>query len=201
MARSLLPAMAVMVALSVVTILSVATPAVAVPRKVAITSVTYGGTGCNWTDTSYVLSPDYTILTFIFGNLIATTDSGMLGLRKFCQISLSLDYPRRWSLTLGSVTGRGFADISAASQGVYETQFYFSGQLGTPTITRTIPGPQTGNFEVTDNFLTLVYSKCHETPNLNIKHVVRVEGSKALVGVDSSDSTFKLLFGLLWKKC
>ncbi|GBG87636.1 hypothetical protein CBR_g45789 [Chara braunii] len=193
--------MAVMAALSVVTILSVATPALAGPPKVTISSVAYGGSGCSWSDSTYVLSPDYTVLTFIFGNLIATTDAGLLGQRKTCQISLSLDYPPSWSVTLGSVTGRGFTDIAKDSKGVYETQFYFSGQTGTPTITRTFAGPRTGNFEVTDKFLTVVYSQCNDTPNLNIKHVVRVEGSKAVVGLDSSDSKFKLLFSLLWKKC
>ncbi|GBG83331.1 hypothetical protein CBR_g37044 [Chara braunii] len=193
--------MAVMVALSIVTILSVATPAFAGPPKVEISLVVWGGTGCSYSDSSAALPPPYDVLTVLFGNMIATTDKGLPDTRKFCQFSFSLTYPKGWSFTLGTVTGRGFRDVAAGSTGFYETQFYFSGQQGTPTITRTLPGPQKGNFEFTDVFFTEVYSKCNDVPNLNIKHVVRVEGAKALVGLDSSDSKFELLFAFKWKKC
>ncbi|GBG85219.1 hypothetical protein CBR_g39785 [Chara braunii] len=201
MARSLFPAMVVTAALSVVTILSAVTPAFAGAPELTISSIIFAGSGCSYSDSTIALSPDYSSITLVFDNMIATTDAGSKGLRKFCQLSLSLDYPRGWSVTLGSVTGSGFLDIAKGSKGVYETQFYFSGQPGTPTITRTFPGPQTGNFKITDSFLTLVYSKCNVTPNLNIKLVVSVEGSKAVVGLNSSDLKFSLIFGLLWKNC
>ncbi|GBG71793.1 hypothetical protein CBR_g9202 [Chara braunii] len=202
-ARYMSPVMAMMAALFVATVLSAASSASAggAPPKVSIRGLTFAGTGCSWSDSNYAFSNNYQTVTFIFGGLVATTDSGLAGRRKFCQLSFYLDYPNGWSFTLGQVTGRGFASIGKGSKGVYETQFYFSGQTGTPTVRRTIYGKQEGNFEFTDKFLTFVYSQCNSAPNLNIKSVVRVEGKKAVIGLDSSDTKFQLKFACIWKKC
>uniref|UniRef100_A0A388LFU6 NADH:ubiquinone oxidoreductase intermediate-associated protein 30 domain-containing protein n=1 Tax=Chara braunii TaxID=69332 RepID=A0A388LFU6_CHABU len=171
------------------------------PPKVTIDSVTYGGTGCNWQNTNYVFSPDYSTVTFIFGGMVATTDGGLANTRKFCQLSFALKYPKGWIFTLGKATGRGFAAIGKHSLGVYESSYYFSGQTGTCTISRKFYGPQSKSFEATDNFLTMVWSQCNGVPNLNIKTVVRVQGGKAAMFLDSHDTKFRLAFGILWKKC
>eukprot|EP00244_Chara_vulgaris_P006902 TRINITY_DN25_c0_g1_i13.p1 TRINITY_DN25_c0_g1~~TRINITY_DN25_c0_g1_i13.p1 ORF type:complete len:199 (+),score=30.21 TRINITY_DN25_c0_g1_i13:119-715(+) len=189
-------------ALFLAVVLCAATSAQAgAPPKVTIRDVVYGGTGCNYQNTNLAFLNNYQTVTAIFGGMVATTDSGLPGRRKFCQLSFYLDYPNGWSLTLLQVTGRGFCEIAKYSKVYYETQYYFSGQQGTATVRRTISGPQLGNFEFTDKFLTLVYSQCNSAPNLNIKTVVRVDGKKAVMGVDSSDTKFQLLFACIWKKC
>eukprot|EP00244_Chara_vulgaris_P008352 TRINITY_DN3267_c0_g1_i2.p1 TRINITY_DN3267_c0_g1~~TRINITY_DN3267_c0_g1_i2.p1 ORF type:complete len:202 (-),score=35.19 TRINITY_DN3267_c0_g1_i2:783-1388(-) len=171
------------------------------PAKVTISSVNYAGTGCNWENTNYVLSPDYTTVTFMFGGMVATTDGGLAEKRKFCQISLGMDYPKGWSFTLGQATGRGYADIGSGSTGIYETHYYFSGETGTAKVKRVISGPTKEDYEFTDYFVTLVWSKCNNVPNLNIKTVVIAEGRKAAMMLDSIDSKFKLLFAIRWKRC
>ncbi|GBG81069.1 hypothetical protein CBR_g31626 [Chara braunii] len=191
-----------MAALAALLLIAAASSASALcPPKVTIDYVTYAGTGCSWDNTNYVLSPDYSTVTFIFGGMVATTDGGLANTRKFCQLSFALKYPKGWIFTLGKATGRGFADIGANSLGVYESSYYFSGQTGTPTISRTFYGPQTKSFEATDKFLTMVWSECNNVPNLNIKTVVRVQGQKAAMFLDSHDTKFHLAFALFWKPC
>ncbi|GBG71799.1 hypothetical protein CBR_g9208 [Chara braunii] len=179
----------------------VALPTRAQPTEVTISYVTYQGSGCNYENTNWVLSNDYKTVTFMFGGMVATTDAGLAGQRKACQMSFNMVYPDGWSVSLGKATGRGFADIAKKSKGIYESQYYFSGQTGTASLARIIPGPQTGNFEFTDVFLTSVWSQCNNAPNLNIKVVVRVEGKKAVMALDSQDTKFQMIFNLQWKKC
>ncbi|GBG93030.1 hypothetical protein CBR_g58935 [Chara braunii] len=191
-----------MAALAAVLLIAAASTASAdCPPKVTIDYVTYAGTGCNWGNTNYVISPDYSTVTFIFGGMVATTDAGLAEKRKFCQLSFALKYPDGWIFTLGKATGRGFAAIGANSLGVYESSYYFSGQTGTPTISRTFYGPQSRSFEATDRFATFVWSQRNSVPNLNIKTVVRVQGRKAAMFLDSQDTKFRLAFAILWKRC
>eukprot|EP00244_Chara_vulgaris_P001087 TRINITY_DN1171_c0_g1_i7.p2 TRINITY_DN1171_c0_g1~~TRINITY_DN1171_c0_g1_i7.p2 ORF type:complete len:198 (-),score=32.12 TRINITY_DN1171_c0_g1_i7:437-1030(-) len=171
------------------------------PPEVTISWVNYAGSGCSYENTNYAISNDYKTVTFMFGGMVATTDEGLNGKRKTCQMSLNMVYPDGWSVSLGQATGRGFADIAKHSHGIYESHYYFSGQTGTAIIERKIKGPKVGSFEFTDDFLTIVWSECNKAPNLNIKTVVRVEGKKAVMALDSHDTKFQLIFNLQWRKC
>ncbi|GBG66769.1 hypothetical protein CBR_g68755 [Chara braunii] len=171
------------------------------PPEVTISYVNYAGSGCNYQNTNYVLSNDYKTVTFMFGGMVATTDGSLADKRKHCQMSFNMIYPDGWSVSIGQATGRGFADIAKDSTGIYESHYYFSGQTGTATIERKIGGPQVGSFEFTDDFLTFVWSECNNAPNLNIKTVVRVEGAKAVMALDSQDTKFQLIFNLQWRQC
>ncbi|GBG66780.1 hypothetical protein CBR_g68766 [Chara braunii] len=182
-------------------LIAAATPALAQPASVTISGVTFGGNGCSWSNSEYSYSSNSKTITFIFGGMVATTDGGLEDRRKVCQISMSISYPDGWTYTLGQVTGRGFADIAKGSQGIYETHFYFSGQTGTPRVSRILPGKFVDSFEFTDDFSTSVWSQCNNTPNLNIKSVVRVEGSQAVMALDSSDTKFQLVYYFDWKEC
>ncbi|GBG68151.1 hypothetical protein CBR_g2702 [Chara braunii] len=184
-----------------VLLLIVALQASAQPPEVTISYVTYAGSGCNGENTNYALSNDNKVVTFMFGGMVATTDEGLAGKRKHCQMSFNMVYPDGWSVSIGQATGRGFANIAKKSKGHYESHYYFAGQTGTASLAREVPGPQTGNFEFTDDFLTIVWSECNNAPNLNIKVVVRVEGKKAVMALDSQDTRFQLAFNLQWTTC
>ncbi|GBG66721.1 hypothetical protein CBR_g68705 [Chara braunii] len=171
------------------------------PPEVTISYVNYAGSGCNYQNTNYVLSNDYKTVTFMFGGMVATTDGSLADKRKSCQMSFNMIYPDGWSFSIGQATGRGFADIAKDSAGIYESHYYFSGQTGTARIERKIGGPKVGSFEFTDDFLTFVWSECNNAPNLNIKTVVRVEGAKAVMALDSHDTKFQLIFNLQWRQC
>ncbi|GBG71805.1 hypothetical protein CBR_g9214 [Chara braunii] len=171
------------------------------PPEVTISYVSYQGSGCNYENTNYVLSNDYKMVTFIFGGMVATTDGSLADMRKSCQMSFYMNYPDGWTVSIGQATARWFADIAQYSAGIYEIHYYLSGQTGTARIERKIQGRYTGSFEFTDDFLTLVWSECNNTPNLNIKVVVRVEGKKAVMAFDSVDCKPVLILNLQWKKC
>ncbi|GBG68013.1 hypothetical protein CBR_g1133 [Chara braunii] len=167
------------------------------PPEVTINYVTYGGSGCGYENTNYVLSNDYKTISFIFSGMAVTTDGSPADKRKACQISFSLNYPDGWSVSIGQVTGSMSVDIAKNSEGIFTTHFYFSGQSGTAIIERKIKGPKVGSFKITDSFLTLLWSECNKAPNLNIKMVVTVEGEEAVMALDKFDP----IFNLQWRQC
>ncbi|GBG68037.1 hypothetical protein CBR_g1157 [Chara braunii] len=194
-------AMARQVVLAAVLLMITAVQASAqTPTEVTIGYVTYAGNGCNY-DNNYVLSNDYKTITFIFDGMVATTDGSLANKREHCQMSFSMNYPDGWSVSIGQATGRGLADIAKNSEGIYETHYYFSRQTGTAMVERKMKVPKVGSFEFTEDFLTLVWSECNNAPNLNIKTVVRLEGTKAMMALDSEDTQFQLIYNLQWRQC
>ncbi|GBG81880.1 hypothetical protein CBR_g34064 [Chara braunii] len=167
------------------------------PTEVTIGYVTYAGNGCNSDNTNWVLSNDYKTVTFILGGMVATKDGSLADKRKACQMSLSMNYTDGWSVSIGQATARGFADIPKNSEGIYETHYYFSGQTGTAMAERKIKGPMVGSFEFTDDFLPLVWSKCNNAADLNIKTVV----TSGVVALDFQDTKFQLIYNLRWRQC
>ncbi|GBG79069.1 hypothetical protein CBR_g28784 [Chara braunii] len=180
-----------------------ARPARALGRQpeVPITSVTYGGTGCSWDNTNYVLSPDYRSVTFIFGGMLVTTDGSFADRKKFCQVSLGLDFPDGWCTTVPKVTGRGFADVERGSKIIYEFVYYLSGQPGTAKVQRTIKGPAKRIVEFREHFSPIVRSQSNGAVNLNVKILATAEGSKATNIGDSDDDKFRLGLSFKWKRC
>ncbi|GBG75450.1 hypothetical protein CBR_g20081 [Chara braunii] len=190
-----------MAALVLVAALCVTVPARAQPPSVTIQSVTFMGSGCSWSNANYYLSADYKVLTFMLGGMVATTDSGLAGKRKNCQISVGLKYSDGFSYSLATVTGRGFADIACRSTGTYQASYYVSGQTGTASASRTIAGKFTGNYEFTDKVSRVISSNCNNATNLDIDSEVRVDGKKAFMTLDSLDQKFVLQYRLNWTTC
>eukprot|EP00244_Chara_vulgaris_P013175 TRINITY_DN734_c0_g1_i1.p1 TRINITY_DN734_c0_g1~~TRINITY_DN734_c0_g1_i1.p1 ORF type:complete len:198 (-),score=28.98 TRINITY_DN734_c0_g1_i1:512-1105(-) len=190
--------------LLLVTILSAADVAFGQPPKVTIEYVTFQGSGCNWDNTNYDYSSDSTVVTFLFGGMTATTDSGVAGKRKNCVMSFKLSYPNGWSVSMAKVTGRGYAKLDDGVTGAYQASYHFSGQTGTARCKHEATGPMDSNFEYTSRFTDVVWSQCNSAPNFNLNVEVRVDGppdAEGLVTVDTVDNKFKLLCYLEWNKC
>ncbi|GBG88494.1 hypothetical protein CBR_g47964 [Chara braunii] len=171
------------------------------PRGVTIGYATYQGTGCNYYNSNLFRSDDYTTVGFLLDGMVAATSS-LAARRANCAISFSLHDPGGRSVAITKATVSGFADINHDSRGTYEVKYCFAGQTGTATIERKIEGPYVGSFKYTDDFLTVVSSECSNAVNvLNVKTVVRVDGPKALMGMDGNDNKFKISLNLRWSRC
>eukprot|EP00244_Chara_vulgaris_P008748 TRINITY_DN3535_c0_g1_i1.p1 TRINITY_DN3535_c0_g1~~TRINITY_DN3535_c0_g1_i1.p1 ORF type:complete len:225 (+),score=30.26 TRINITY_DN3535_c0_g1_i1:84-677(+) len=191
-------------ALLLLTILSAAVTAFGEAPDFKLESVTFLGSGCNWTNSDYAISNHGKVVTFMFGGMVATTDSGLMGKRKNCVISFGLKYPKGWSFTVTKVTGRGYADLDGGVTGTYQTSHFVSGQRGTGYLTRVVEGPLEADYEFTDYIEDGIWTECGSTPNTNLNVEVRVDGpsgANGLMTVDTVDHKFKLLYFFSWRRC
>lgn len=99
------------------------------PSGVEITSIAYGGSGCNQGTLSVSVSDAGDICPIVTKNLVAqagpgiSTDSG----RKFCQVNFGITYPAGYSFTVLAVEYLGYVDLQANSDGYVKSTYYFSG--------------------------------------------------------------------------
>ncbi|GBG81145.1 hypothetical protein CBR_g31821 [Chara braunii] len=186
--------MAAMVVLLLLGLLQLAVPGLAQSPPsgmVKIDSFTYSGSGCPPGSSGGVVSSDATTFTVVFDKYTAFSPESAADRRKNCQLSIGLTYPAGFVFTLESVTFRG---NSKGGEGSLAASYYFPGIPETVRLQRKLPPPTEGNFELTEKFLTFIYSPCGtESVKLYINFEARVRGGS--ITVASVD------FRLLWKKC
>ena len=103
------------------------------PHQIRVTQVRAEGNGCSPGSYSVVLSPDAQSLTVLFDHFQAQSGgpSAPWVDRKFCNIDIDIEFPRDWMYTLIKADYRGFADLSAGSEGVHKVSYGFiPGQRG-----------------------------------------------------------------------
>ncbi|GBG45582.1 hypothetical protein CBR_g79051, partial [Chara braunii] len=130
------------------------------PGSVKIQSFSYAGSGCPPGTAVGDISKDGKALTVIFSKYYATTDKLLADRKRSCVVTVKLSYPRGFIVSVGTVTTRGYVKLDAGAVATIQTWYYFSGLPGTARLVRKFTGVVEKNFEVTDKFLTLVYSRC-----------------------------------------
>eukprot|EP00244_Chara_vulgaris_P013478 TRINITY_DN7716_c0_g1_i3.p1 TRINITY_DN7716_c0_g1~~TRINITY_DN7716_c0_g1_i3.p1 ORF type:complete len:202 (+),score=26.73 TRINITY_DN7716_c0_g1_i3:295-900(+) len=173
---------------------------------VSISYVSYNGNGCPSGTTEVVLSSDLQSLTAIYSQYTAYTPGPVANQRRYCTVTVGLKYPTGFSFAVGTVTYRGFAELEKGVVGTLAASYYFAGTPQTSKTFHKLPSPFKDNFEITDKFLTAVYTPCGLTAprNLVLKSEVRVVPKakmSGLVTVDSQDLSLKQIFRLNWKNC
>ncbi|GBG81070.1 hypothetical protein CBR_g31627 [Chara braunii] len=178
------------------------------PGSVKIESFSYLGSGCPLGTAVGDISSDGQALTVMFSKYFATTDKLLTDRRRNCVVTVSLSYPGGFVVSVGTVTMRGYLKLDAGAVGTIQTWYYFSGLPGTARFVRNFTGVVDKNFEVTDKFLTLVYSSCGVFRNLNLASEARVipgpgypAKGNGLVEIDSQDLSVRQVWNLVWQKC
>jgi hypothetical protein len=99
------------------------------PSGVEITSIAYGGTGCNQGTLSVSVSDAGNICPIVTKDLVAQAGPGVSvdDGRKFCQINFGITYPRGYSFTVLAIEYLGYVDLLADSDGYVQSTYYFSG--------------------------------------------------------------------------
>ena len=179
------------------------------PEGVEIRGLVYNGTGCPQNSVAGTLSEDRKALELIFGAF--TAEASPLGLpseaRKFCQLTVDLDFPQGYSFSLVSADYRGYADLEEKVVGTQTSTYYFTGGFGRSFRTRLV-GPFSENYFRRDN-LTLeavVWSPCGATRPLNISTQAAVStlasrNGAGLMTVDSLSLVVRQTYGVVWRKC
>lgn len=99
------------------------------PSGVQVTSIAYGGSGCNQGTLSVSVSDNGDTCPIVTKNLVAqagpdiSVDDG----RKFCQINFGITYPRGYSFTVLAVEYLGYVNLQADADAYVQSTYYFSG--------------------------------------------------------------------------
>lgn len=168
----------------------------------------YGGSGCPAGSASVTVSPDETAVSILFDGYITeagyTTNKSID--RKSCNISIPVQVPQGYSVSIFQVDYRGFNSVPHRASTQFNAEYFWAGSRG-PRISRTFYGPVTDNFTLTDELIatSLVWAPCGASVNLrvNTSMMARTNSNfdQTMGIVDSADINSGLIYHLKWRRC
>ncbi|KAI9205407.1 uncharacterized protein BJ171DRAFT_598514 [Polychytrium aggregatum] len=182
------------------------------PTGVAISSITYGGSGCPQGTVGTSIASDSTSFTLIYDQFVASAgpSSTITDSRKFCQISLGIHVPPGWQFSILTVDYRGFVQLPASGTASESGFYYFQGRGNQAPFSVDFTGPISKNYlkRAYDAVPTqnLNWSDCGQSTVVNIQnsvliHVDPASGDSGLITTDSTDGKVTQVFGLNWNQC
>lgn len=165
------------------------------------------GSGCppGSTAVSQASGSEFTVT---YSNYIATAGDGAspLDFRKNCQLDVSVGVPSGWTYGVLEVDYRGFAYMDKDAHGSLSAGYYFAGLAQTYRQQHPLSGPQSGNYEFTDQAPVVGWAPCHFNDTLNVNTDVRVfaGSNKSFLNeltMDSSDVNLSTVYHLGFKQC
>ncbi|NUN04984.1 MAG: DUF4360 domain-containing protein [Bdellovibrio sp.] len=166
----------------------------------------YGGTGCPAGTASVTLSPDQTALSILFDGYVTEAGGGRRVDRKSCNISVPVQVPQGYSVSVFQVDYRGFNAIPRGGQSRFDAEYFWAGARG-PRISRTFIGPVNDVYTLTDNLIATaqIWSPCGESVNLRVNTSMMAQtngrGEQTLATVDSADISSGVIYHLQWRRC
>jgi hypothetical protein len=181
------------------------------PEYVRVKSIAYAGSGCPAGSVATNVAPDRQAFTLLFDQYIAEVGPGVPfnQKRKNCQINLDLDYPSGWSYAVKKVSYSGFVDLDSRVTATAQTSIYFQGSAETAVAKKSITGPSSRSFDVTESFSSssLAWSPCGARRSLNLNtQLLLTSSSSRASGLAVIDTDSGLPGGvnnlkLVWKRC
>jgi hypothetical protein len=168
----------------------------------------YGGSGCPAGSASVTLSPDSKALSIIFDQYIVEA-GGITGRtldRKSCNISIPLNVPHGYSVSIFKVDYRGFNFLPRNGQSRFTAEYFFAGGRG-PILSKQFRGPLNDTYTFTNNLIAeaLVWSPCGAQTNLRVNSSMQTFTNTAqeqtMSTVDSADIEAGLIYHIQWRRC
>ncbi|MNS96851.1 hypothetical protein D3C72_1311690 [compost metagenome] len=168
----------------------------------------YGGTGCPAGTASVTVSPDSTALSILFDNYVAEAGSmsGKRLDRKSCNVSIPVQVPNGYSVSIFQVDYRGFVAVPRGGRAQFDAEYFWAGSRG-PLIRRVFTGPYADSYSLTDELIatTEVWTPCGASVNLRINSGMMAMSNgrmeDALATVDSADISSGLIYHFKYRRC
>lgn len=169
----------------------------------------YGGNGCPNGTANVSLSPEEDAISILFDSFTASAggDSGKRVDRKSCNLSIPVNIPQGYSVSVIKVDYRGFNYIPAA--GAYtrlNTEYFWAGIRG-PSFSKLFVGPQNTDFTTSNGIIaeSLVWTPCGASVNLRVNSSIMAQSNNRMdqtdIMVDSADITSGLIYHIQWRRC
>ncbi|MEY4615847.1 MAG: hypothetical protein RJB66_807 [Pseudomonadota bacterium] len=168
----------------------------------------YGGTGCPAGSASVNVSPDDSAVSILFDSYVTeagyTTNRSVD--RKACNITIPVQVPQGYSVSVFQVDYRGFNAVPRGASTRFDAEYFWAGSRG-PRLSKTFLGPINDNYSLTDMIRanTLVWAPCGASVNLRVNTSMMAKTNanfeQTMGTVDSADITSGLIYRLQWKRC
>jgi len=205
-------------ALAAAVAIAVALPAAPVAAKppppadnVTIDIIHVNGSGCRHGTAVVALSPDKEAFTVTYSEYLAVVGVGAgkkKDATKYCKLNLKVSAVRGYTYTVGHTDYRGIASLESGASAVLRATYFFQGTQQRPYVNHPYAGPLQDLWQATDHSESLVYGPCGKQRQFNIDTELTVsagtsdpETTTSMIGMDSTDSTVKTTYHLIWKKC
>ena len=177
-------------------------------RQLRLGAPAYGGTGCPAGTASVSVSPDETSLSILFDNYVAeagyTTNRSVD--RKSCNITIPVQVPQGYSVSVFQVDYRGFNAVPRGASTRFDAEYFWAGSRG-PRLSKTFYGPINNNYTLTDELQanTVVWAPCGASVNLRVNTSMMARSNsqfeQTMGTVDSADFSSGLIYHLRWRRC
>jgi hypothetical protein len=176
------------------------------PIRLGIPS--YNGTGCPAGSVSANVSPDNQELSILFGSF-QVESGGMTGKtvdRKSCQVSIPVQVPQGFSVSMIKIDYRGYHRVPLNASGTFDVEYFFAGSNG-PQYRKTFIGASDGNFTLNNRVtaVSTVWSACGANVNLRTNTSIAVQtnnlNEQSMLTLDSADISSGIVYQLQWKRC
>jgi hypothetical protein len=168
----------------------------------------YGGTGCPAGSASVSVAPDEKSVSILFDSYVAeagyTTNRSVD--RKSCNITVPVQVPQGYSVSIFQVDYRGFNAIPSGATTRFDAEYFWAGSRG-PRLTKTFFGPRNDNYTLTDQLVanTVVWAPCGASVNLRVNTSMMAQTNsrfdQTMGTVDSADISSGLVYHLRWRRC
>jgi hypothetical protein len=176
------------------------------PIRLGIPS--YNGTGCPSGTVSASVSPDNQELSILFGSfqVDAGGSSGKQVDRKACNVSIPVQVPQGFSVSMFKIDYRGYHRVPQGASGTFDVEYFFAGSSG-PAYRKTFIGHSDGNFLLNNRVtaVSTVWSACGASVNLRTNTSIAVQTNnmfdQSTITLDSADIAAGVVYQLQWKRC
>ena len=125
--------------------------------------------------------------------------------RKFCQLTLQLEYTPGYSFAVYSADYAGFANLDTGVTGTVRSTYYFSGLTDQMSSVFTLSGPTKAKFKKQDSVDLEVWSPCNGDTLFTIHASVALtplaSPASGVVGIVKESGRLSSNLYVQWKEC
>lgn len=184
--------------------LSLLVPTVTHATTITLGKPTYGGSGCPAGSTFTTVSPDGTYFQLSMDTFVVEAGGTQPNsARKSCSLSLPIQVPTGYSVSLSELNYNGFVNAPKGSSVQLTTEHSFAGMAGIK-FANTFTDTTNNTFTKTQNFKALnLWSACGQpvTLRLNTAITVRTKQGVVAMGALGSVDNFGLVYHLQYRPC
>jgi hypothetical protein len=178
------------------------------PPNVALSNVSYSGTGCPLGTATVALSEDKQALVTTFEELVAEAGPGLslAAARKNCVLSMSVSVPAGFQYAITSYSHRAFLDLDSRVIATLSSDHWI-GSGSTHAFTTTEYGPYHSDYLHTDRDTLAQWSPCGTASVLHLNDQVLVKNTgtnssaRGFYSNESVDGIVTQVYGIAYRAC
>lgn len=188
--------------------------AIAYADDIQILPPSYGGTGCPIGTASVSLSPDQKAVSILFDQyaIEAGGSTGRSLDRKSCNLSIPVQIPQGYSISIFQIDYRGFNSLPWGARSQFNVEYFFNYGGSYPQTrgirsSKSFSGPQSSDYGLTDQLgvEALIWTPCGAQANLRVNTSMMVTTNsrreQAMSTVDSADISAGIVYHVQWRRC